>query len=72
MGVLPGIPDYQFIWKDNNLVKLGFLEFKTLKGTLSVNQKVLKESIGKMNIPYEIARSVDDGVNILKKWGIIK
>tara|TARA_R100001530_G_scaffold135793_2_gene113949 strand:- start:64 stop:432 length:369 start_codon:yes stop_codon:yes gene_type:complete len=72
IGVLPGVADYQFMWSDGSLTKIGFIEFKTAKGKQQPTQKAFEEKCKLLNIPYEIARSTEDGINILKEWQILK
>jgi len=72
MGVLPGVPDYQFIWKKNGETKFGFIEFKTEKGRQSESQKQFEADCLDVGAPYAIARSSDQGIQILKDWGVLK
>lgn len=68
LGKLPGAPDYIFMW-DNDF---GCIEFKTEKGKLSDNQKNFQTHCKLLNVKYEIARSCDQGIDILKEWGLLK
>ena len=72
MGVLPGVPDYQFMWVSGGVFNIAYIEFKTAIGTQQKSQKDFEAKCKKMNIPYEIARSSDDGIGILKKWRILR
>lgn len=72
LGVKPGVPDYMFSWSDGDTPDFGFIEFKTKKGTLSKSQKEFKEKCRFMNVKNEMARSEEDGINILKQWGVLK
>jgi len=66
-GKKNGAPDYVFLWENGG----GFIEFKTFKGKLSKDQKEFEAECILKNIPYCIARSTDEGINILKEWGIL-
>lgn len=72
LGVKAGVPDYQFIWTQGSFPQMGFIEFKTQKGRLTDSQKEFQQKCIALKIPYEIARSVDDGLGILKKWEVLK
>lgn len=67
MGKLPGAPDYCFFWTNG----CGFIEFKSKTGRLSEDQKKFKDNCEKINLSYQVARSVDDGLMILKNWGLL-
>lgn len=63
-GKLPGIADYIFLGKDKCFV----IELKTDKGKLSQNQKLFKSWCDLNNIPYHIAYSTDEAINIVKSY----
>tara|TARA_Y100000310_G_C20442258_1_gene696669 strand:+ start:169 stop:537 length:369 start_codon:yes stop_codon:yes gene_type:complete len=72
MGLLPGVADYIFMWRINSLTKVGFIEFKTKKGKQTDTQKEFEKRSNALHIPYELARSEKEGIDILIKWGIFK
>ena len=68
MGKLAGIPDYTFLWKNGCLE----LEIKDgPKGKQSEAQKIYQTWCEDNDVPYEIARSVDEAIQIVKKYKII-
>lgn len=68
MGKLAGIPDFIFTWKDNHL----WLELKQPNGRLSPDQKFFQEWCQETNSNHEIAYSLDEAIDIINKYGIIK
>ena len=68
MGLVPGWPDIQIIYKG----KYFGLEVKTLKGVLSPNQKVLHDSLEKQGAKVAIVRSIDEAIDQARVWGIVK
>lgn len=46
------------------------LEVKTSTGVLSDKQKEFRAKCEELGWPYAVARSVDEAVAIVKKWGI--
>lgn len=68
MGKFAGIPDYTFLWKNGGLE----LEIKDgKKGKQSDAQKDYETWCRKKEVPYEIAKSVDEAISIVKKYGIV-
>tara|TARA_Y100001963_G_scaffold154819_1_gene244453 strand:+ start:1637 stop:2239 length:603 start_codon:yes stop_codon:yes gene_type:complete len=67
MGLLPGAPDYIFIGSESAVC----IEFKTAKGTQSIAQKAVESYCRELGITYEIARSSEEGLNILQKNGLL-
>lgn len=67
MGKTNGVADYIFLWENGS----GCIEFKAGKNGLTESQKTFSENCSKFKIPYEVARSVDEGINILKKWRLV-
>jgi galactokinase/mevalonate kinase-like predicted kinase len=64
MGMMPGVADY-FCATGN---RFGFLEFKrNKKCKLTPKQEEFKEMCAKLSIPYEVAYTIEDGVNWLHK-----
>jgi len=68
MGKINGAADYLIAWEGG----YGFIEFKTQKGKQNDSQKQFEKDCKAMNIKYEIARSVSDGIKILRDWGLLK
>jgi hypothetical protein len=67
-GVKAGVADYIFLWKNG----CGCLEFKSKSGTLSSSQKQFQSDCKKSQINYAVARSPQEGLNVLQSWGILK
>jgi len=72
LGTLAGVPDLTFIWRGNNEegVKVGFIEFKALKGKLTESQSVFRCRCTSVGVQWEECRSVDRFKEILKEWGV--
>lgn len=69
MGKLAGIPDYTFLWKNGCLE----LEIKDgNKGKQSEAQQDYEEWCNMCEVPYEIARSVDEAIQIVYDYGIVR
>lgn len=69
MGKFAGIPDYTFCWKNGCLE----LEIKDGdKGKQSEAQKEYEEWCALCDVPYEIAKSVDEAIQIVYEYGIVK
>jgi hypothetical protein len=66
MGLLAGVADLVITHKGLSY----YLELKTPKGTITDSQKKFKADALKAGAKYEIARSLDQAVSILKLWGI--
>jgi hypothetical protein len=62
MGVLPGVPDFIFIWP-----KLWFLELKQPKGIISPKQKDLHQRWAQKGLIVHIARNGQEVCNVLDK-----
>lgn len=71
IGARAGAPDYCFHWK-NSLMSVGYLEAKHGKNGLQDNQKTFRDWCDNNLIPYAVFRSVDEGLQILQDWEIIK
>lgn len=67
-GIKPGIPDLIFPCKDGIT---RYLELKSAKGTLSDKQKDFRDLCQARNIPWAMARSLDEAIVIFRQWGII-
>jgi hypothetical protein len=69
MGALPGVPDLIFIWPPGQIL---FLELKTAKGRLAPNQAEFGSMAMKAGAHYEVARGLDEALEILQKHGLIR
>lgn len=67
MGLRAGLSDTVLIGPD---CRAYFLEIKTPTGRLSESQKKFEALCIKRGWPYAVARSVDEAVAIVKKWGL--
>lgn len=67
MGKLAGVADYIFLWGGG----CGCIEFKTPTGKQSEAQKRFQAWCESCGVPYEIATSKEEGLDILKRWGRI-
>lgn len=65
MGKLAGVADYIFLWGSG----CGCIEFKTPTGKQSKAQERFQAWCESYGIPYEIATSKEEGLDILKRWG---
>lgn len=64
MGRINGAPDYIFMWGNG----CGFIEMKSATGKMQPNQKIFKAWCEQNNVAYEICRSSEEAVNVLRKW----
>jgi hypothetical protein len=71
-GLQRGDFDYRFEIKDNNLLRLVYLETKTTKGALTLEQKQFKErKEGLINAKCYTSKSLEESLNILSKEGVL-
>lgn len=68
MGLIDGAADYLFLWADGS----GALEAKVGKFRQQENQKDFQFWCEANGVRYEIFTSVDQGIEILTRWGIIR
>ena len=68
MGMIVGTSDYIFIGPHGGLA----LEAKTKTGTQNPGQKDFEVWCKEQGVPYHVFRSVDEGVDLLKKYGFIR
>jgi len=68
MGLTPGVPDL-VILKD---CKFYALEVKSKTGRQSVVQKLVEKRIKECGGRYEVTKSLNQTIRILKEWRIIK
>lgn len=59
-----GAPDCIFLIKN----KVFFVEFKSFKGELSMNQLVLRDKINKLNIDYFLINDIQSGVELINHF----
>ncbi len=65
-GLMPGWPDLQVLGQH---AKIGFLEIKTPKGTLTQAQTNVQAMLARMGHHVAVVRSVDDTREALRSWG---
>lgn len=68
MGLLPGMPDLLFLHKGC----VYFLELKAAKGRLTPAQKDIHTWLENHGFVVNVARSVEEALSILKRWGLVK
>ncbi len=68
MGFLPGVSDLVIMQNGKSYC----LELKTATGKQSDNQELFEKNCKKSNVPYEIARSLDDCIMQLRLWGVVQ
>ncbi|MBA3670272.1 MAG: hypothetical protein H0W71_09485 [Sphingomonas sp.] len=67
-GVMPGFADLIVI--DRRVRRVGFIEVKARKGTISLAQDAFADlATGVWCLPYAVVRSVDDTAAALAEWG---
>lgn len=72
-GLKRGTPDYSFIKSVDGQCHFIWIEFKTKSGKQSEEQKEFEEMCSKTNnMRYYIARSIEEGINILTKENILQ
>jgi hypothetical protein len=67
LGLTPGMPDIEIVTKDGRAF---FLEIKSEKGRLNENQKLVHRKLHNLNIQVEVVRSVEEVMELIKRWGI--
>ena len=67
LGVLAGVFDYHIIAKGFH----GYIEFKVKPNELTDEQVTFCNRLILFEIPNEVAYSLDEGLQIMKKWGLI-
>ena len=66
-GMIAGAADWVFTWDNGS----GWIELKTKKGTLNPSQSAFLLSCRRLGVHYEVARSLDECIRILKCWGLV-
>jgi hypothetical protein len=64
MGKIKGAPDYVFVGKNGSF----FIEFKSLKGKLSEEQKIFNGWCEFKEIDYFVCRSAKEGLDIILEY----
>lgn len=65
MGVRPGIPDLVFVSPNG---RVHFMEIKRPGAVLNLAQRQIADWCEARQVPFQIARSVDDAKQILDEW----
>lgn len=65
----PGVPDLIFPWTPGG--QPGAIELKTGRGRLSDDQKAWRGVLVASGWRWDLARSVDDAVRVLRGWGFV-
>lgn len=68
MGLVDGAADYLFLWANGS----GALEAKVGKNKQQDNQLDFEWWCQQNGVHYEVFRTVDEGIAILEKWGVLK
>lgn len=70
MGVVPGVADIVIVTKGG---KCYFIEVKTKSKTsrLSDSQVTFSNTCYDLNVPYGVARDIDEAKHLLLYWGLI-
>jgi hypothetical protein len=78
MGVLPGSADLEFHWAEwennriGNVRRLLHLELKVAKRPPSHAQVVFAMRVRELGDAYHIARSIDEAIGIIGRYGLIR
>lgn len=68
LGMHPGVADYLFLWEGGCLA----LEAKSVTGVASPNQIDFASWCADRGVPYHIFRSSTEGLDILKRYGVLR
>lgn len=68
LGLITGASDYLFLWDGGSAA----IEFKSAKGSLSKGQRDFRDWCAAQGVPFHIARSCEQGLQILKDMGVLK
>jgi hypothetical protein len=72
LGVLPGVSDLVFVWRDGDQLKNLFLELKSSRGRMTPEQQAFCERARAAGAAYECVDSIDDALALLKAHGILR
>lgn len=68
-GLQPGMPDLGFAIEDG---RCRWLEMKADKGSLSIYQIGIRRRLERLGHEWAMARSVEEAMDHLNKWGLLK
>lgn len=69
MGLTPGVSDLVIVAEGGRFYGM---EVKTEKGRLSESQVIFRDRCRELGIPYVVVRSVEEVVEQLRTWGIVR
>lgn len=69
MGIRAGVADINILLPGP---RIAFLELKTAKGRLSLEQRAFRDDVERLGCAYAMARSVDEALATLKGWGAVR
>jgi hypothetical protein len=72
MGVLPGVADLIFLWKDGRWPRVLFLELKAKGEDLSEAQEWFRDNVRSIRCYFECADTIDDALKILEKYKLLR
>jgi hypothetical protein len=70
-GLTRGLPDLLVLTPQLG-ERSGFIELKTERGRLSVEQKVMRDFLVGRGVPYAICRGRDEPIAQLEEWGAVR
>lgn len=68
LGLITGSSDYLFLWEGGSCA----IEFKSAKGRLSPSQIDFRDWCELNHVPFHIARSAAEGLEILRNHGVLQ
>lgn len=68
LGLTPGCADYLFLWSDG----AGAIELKSKTGRQTDVQRDFERWCSDQGVPYRVARSVGEALDILIEWGVLR
>ena len=68
-GLTPGLADICLMFSEG---RVAWLELKTLRGKQTPAQKNFEEVCDVLGHRYGLAHSLDEAIDILKRWGALK
>lgn len=69
MGVMAGAPDLIAVLPGG---RCAFMEVKSLSGRQSKEQRAFQDVCAAGQTPYAIVRTLDEALETLRRWGVIK
>ena len=67
LGLLPGVSDFILLLPEGRMV---FVEAKTPEGVLNRSQARFRGAVTALGFDYQIVRSLDDYIALLKSYGV--